>query len=221
MATSELLNLRPLYFADRRFVASEAPESRLADVGKWLGALKKRQDLSVAARNQVLFDAVHLLADDWSEEKANNWNFIDVGNLAARLPALKARKAYGSSERSKAILSDLDGLVERAKAETYPTFEEFRKAELYQRQKMGQRFADVEEFSRWFATNRAYLTLGLEFPPELDDDEVEARILDRIDFFLERLPENTALEPHFGEIARQHIDLELIQSLRSASSQAR
>lgn len=215
MAAAEFLNLRPSYFSDRRFVAKEALESRFGDVGKWLGALNKRRDLSVAARNQVLFDAVHLLSDDWSEDKANSWDFIRVGDLTTPLSALKSRMGQGSSDTSEKVLSSLGRLVERALTETHSSFDAFKEAEMVRRRSAGERFGDIENYSLWFSTNRPYLTLDLSFPSEWDDNRVEKAIQDRVAFFLAALPEDSALECHYGEIARQYIDLMLLRDMNA------
>ncbi|MDP2833817.1 MAG: hypothetical protein Q8Q28_11120 [Pseudomonadota bacterium] len=224
MATAEFLDLRPLYFADRRFVAKEAVESRYADASKWLRALDKRRDLSVAARNQVLFDTVHLLADDWTEQKANAWNFINLADLDDPLAKLNtwrqtnqpvALAARSSGTRGPdEVLAALGKLVEEARSETYPTYAAFVRAEKDRRLEEGERFAEIEDYSRWFAKFRPYLALDLEFPAEMDDDAVEPAIQERIDFFLGRLPENSGLEHHYGQIARQFIDLKLARDMK-------
>jgi hypothetical protein len=226
MATAEFLDLRPLYFADRRFVAKvEDVELRFPEAGKWLRALNVRRDLSVAARNQVLFDAVHLLAGDWTEQKANDWNFVDLADLQKPLAALKTRRHWrpvtsafppnGLSTPNE-VLSELGTLVEKANAETHATYADFRLAEMQRRQQDGERFSEIEDYSLWFSRNRPYLALDLEFSPEMDDDAVEAAIQERLDFFVAPLPENSNLEFHYGQIARQYIDLKLVKDMKAA-----
>lgn len=50
----------------------------------------------------------------------------------------------------------------------------------------------------------------------MDDDAVEAAIQERLDFFVAPLPENSNLEFHYGQIARQYIDLKLVKDMKAA-----
>lgn len=217
MSTAQLLDLRPLYFADRSFVARAAIESRLADASKWVGALKQRTNLSVAARNQVLFDVVHLLADDWTEPKANAWNFIDVDELQAPLEMMRQNlKSPALAANSGSFLADIDELIDKARKDTPQSYADFVAKETARRQKEGEHFTDIEDYTGWYARYRPYLALDLSLPPELDDDAVEELIQQRIDFFISPLPEHSGWDGHFGNLARQFIDLKLISEERTA-----
>lgn len=220
MATAEFLDLRPLYFAHRRFIAKEAAQARFAETSRWLRDLGRRTTLSLAARNQVLFDAVHILADDWSEQKANAWNFVDLADLDAPLAKLNALRHEQQDVDLKPhgeLIATLDRLVAEARAETPATYAAFVETETARRHQEGKHFSEIEEYSDWYSRFRSYLVLDLSFPDEMSDGEVEQAIEERIDFFLACLPENSGLEGHFRPIARQYIDLKLAQDMKKAA----
>lgn len=149
---------------------------------------------SIAARNLVLRDALVLLSSKGTARA--EWSFVQTDDLRTQLSAVQEHvKTLSVTQVAEQALQVLDRLVKKAKEETYQSYEAFRKAQTaFNSTLEGGGDEALQRYELWLRKYRPYLVLDLPVDAEHPDSDTEAKLAERMQFFLSKNP-----EPQFAE----------------------
>lgn len=201
-----------------KYVNLRQEDLRLSTAARWLGAVNKKAGASsVAARNFLVLDSVHLLKGDWPERRRDidAWDFTDIERLKTDYDSLLTATRATSQSTSKGdrktpswheVLGDLKLAVECVERDTYPNYEAFSRATENLGVVPGKDPADqMAAYEKWLRRFRSYLVLGI---PWHDVDKADSILDERIKFFLHRQDAKWGLEEYYrGRLLRYISDV--------------
>lgn len=181
-------------------LSTDAHVRALAALDRARGVDRGWQRASVAVRNLLIRDALHLLEPVPTQphtrtNQEDTWSFTDVQDLVRQFQHLTAMpSSQVHNDPGQEARSLLETLISRTREDTYTSFDDF---ELRQKHfSVGHDLNDdaLLKYENWLKRYRPYLVLDVPLNDEGRLGEAEQTLNRRMEFFLSKNPDPSLTE---------------------------